>query len=182
MPAATRPAKRQKVVSVLYKPEVSDLVKSPEGDLVLRVRETVKGSLLRVHSGFLRMASPVFRGVLGGDFIEGSTQYTAKNPLCLTEDNAQAMLDLCTLVHHQYTMQDRLPVYQFPKLGILADKYQCLSMFRPWILAAVTQHFTTSITEGWNGFDALELGLETQCAWLTRWKMRSYSGESQEAP
>ena len=158
MPAATPPAKRQKVVSVPDKPKVIDIVKSPEGDLVLQVGDPVKRNLLRVHSGSLRMASPVFRGMLGGNFIEGSTQYTAEDPLCLTEDNARAMLDLCKLIHHQYAMHDPLSVYRFPKLVILADKYQCLSIVRPWFLAAVTQHFTSSITEGWDEVDALGFG------------------------
>ncbi len=101
MPATERPEKRRRVATASSRSEVIDVAKSSEGVIVIRTGEQVNGNLIRVHSTFLKMGSPVFRAMLGGGFIEGSIRYTADSPLCLEEDDAKAMWDLCCLLHHQ---------------------------------------------------------------------------------
>lgn len=48
------------------------------------------------------MTSPVFAALLGPHFLEGQTPRTSSNPveIPLLEDDAQAMSDLCRLLHH----------------------------------------------------------------------------------
>ena len=126
---------------------VVDVSQTSEGDLVLVVGKGKKVMLLRVHSAILKMASPVFRAMLGANFIEGSTTHTADNPLDLKEDDAQAMLDLCSLIQHQYKSSDSLPVTRMANLVVVADKYQWVEIVRVWVAAAIAPYFPPSIEE-----------------------------------
>ena len=139
--------------------DVIDATKTSQGDLVIRAGDEGEAVLIRVHSALLKMASPVFRAMLGPNFVEGSTQYSADHPLWLKEDHPEAMLDLCALLHHQYP--DALPLSRYPNLIIIADKYQCNGMLKPWFVSAFTQYFTSPVTEEVPALDKIGLNLES---------------------
>ena len=117
-------------------PQVIDAAQSSKGDIIISVgRSGHRATLIRVHSASLKITSPLFRVMLGPNFIEGSTTYTDESPLRLKGDDAEAMLDLCTLLHHQKA--SKIPLSRFPKLVALADKYQCVETVVPWFMAAM---------------------------------------------
>ena len=149
-------AKRQKIMP--ENPKVIDAAKTSEGDLVIRAGAGEELVLIRVHSTFLNMASPVFRAMFGPNFLEGLTRYTADRPLRLQDDDPTAMLDLFALLHHQYS--EPPPLSRFPQLVIVADKYQCMAVVKPWFVAAVTKHFPSSIDESITLLNNTGLSLE----------------------
>ena len=74
-----------------------------DGDLVLLVGGKLE---LRVHSLLLKMNSPVFRAMLGPNWLEGqslsSISETTPGTLALPDDDAQGMKYLCFMLHNQH--------------------------------------------------------------------------------
>ena len=102
----------------------------PEGDVYL-CSDDFK---LLVSSKALSLASPVFKKLFGPHFIEGS-QISAKKPgsTTLSEDNAEAMVALCQIIHHQPFKAAYDPPLRFmDTLAIIADKYDCVPALAPW--------------------------------------------------
>lgn len=113
-------------------------VAKSDGDilLVLGDRET----RLCVSSVILSSASPVFKTMLGPDFLEGQDDRSAQNPkrISLPDDDVNAMVRLCRLIHHQ----DNMPTTPHDKgslaggaeqllaLMVVADKYGCIDSIR----------------------------------------------------
>lgn len=99
---------------------------APQGDVILVVGK--QGTRLRIHSLFLRFASPVFAAMFGPYFAEGQDlESTATKEVAMPEDDARAVLIVCEILHH-YT--DCLPknlasetAFQVAKT---ADRYDCL--------------------------------------------------------
>ena len=126
---AEQRAKRQKTMSPTSK--VIDAAKDDQGDLHVKAGSAGSGIIIRVHSTLLKMASPVFKAMLGPAFMEGATSYTADNPLHLPDDDPQSMTLLCAVLHHQCDA-----TYDFNQLGgltVLADKYQCTRSIKPFV-------------------------------------------------
>lgn len=99
---------------------------APQGDVIPFIGN--QGTRLRIHSLFLRFASPVFAAMFGPYFDEGQDlESTATKEVAMSEDDARAVLIVCVILHHH---TDRLPknlasetVFQVAKT---ADKYDCL--------------------------------------------------------
>ena len=101
------------------------------GDVVLTLRFT----RLRVSSAILSTASPVFREMFGPNFLVGQNLYSPRNPkeIPLPEDDSNAMMRLCYLLHHQRDPSDSSPLNvsstqgakEFLTMAELADKYGC---------------------------------------------------------
>jgi hypothetical protein len=101
------------------------------GDVVLTLRLT----RLRVSSAVLSTTSPVFRAMFGPNFLVGQNAYTPKHPkeIPLQEDDSNAMMRLCYLLHHQRDPSDSSPLTvssvpgakEFLTMATLADKYGC---------------------------------------------------------
>ncbi|KAI5360718.1 Putative BTB/POZ domain-containing protein [Septoria linicola] len=98
-----------------------------DGDLII----TVGGQLeLRVHSLLLKMNSPVFRTMLGPDWLEGqqlaNISPATPGALSLPGDDPKAMQVLCFILHAQ---NDQLPSRpdstNLLGLAKAADKYDC---------------------------------------------------------
>lgn len=155
---STEPASKRRKVSIPTA-GVIDTTQAFDGDLVLKVGKDNKFKLIRVHSACLKMASVVFRVMLGPNFIEGSNTYTAENPLSL-EDDDEAMLTLCRLLHHQCTSESSILLNEFVALVTVADKYECLGMVRPWFIAAISPYLASSdtIPRFGSGFQVIGLG------------------------
>ena len=116
------------------------------GDLFLKAGTGAQGCLIQVHSFCLKLASPVFKAMLEGPFIESTTSYTAKQPLLLPDDDGAAFLELCQILHHHPSYSQRLDI--LPQLVMLADKYQCLEAVRPHVQSALSPHFSNIAAEG----------------------------------
>lgn len=71
----------------------------PDGDVYLC---TDKFKLL-VSSKVLSVASPVFQKLFGPHFAEGSqVSSTRPGSVLLSEDNAEALVALCQILHYQF--------------------------------------------------------------------------------
>lgn len=95
---------------------------------------------LRVSSVILSSASPVFTTMLGPNFLEGQGDRSAQDPkeITLLDDDVNAMVRLCRLIHHQDNMpptpndKDSLAgvAEELLALVIVADKYRCIDSIR----------------------------------------------------
>ena len=127
---AERPAKKQKIEHNL---SVTEIDENTPGDLVLKVGKDDDAMILRVHTSILKLASPVFRKMLSGEWKEGSNYYNASNPLPLPEDDPLAFHMLCKILHHQVDGRVAFSVAELRGLSIVADKYDCCGVLQPWI-------------------------------------------------
>lgn len=86
-----------------------------DGDLILVVGNNLDGNKLelRVHSLLLKMNSPVFRTMLGPNWLEGQSlsniSETSPGKLDLPDDDAKGMKYLCYILHHRNDKLAALP-------------------------------------------------------------------------
>lgn len=121
-------------------PQAFHYLVDPSGDLQLIVGPW-QTSLI-VSSKVLMLASPVFRAMFDGAF--GEAQFLSSNQkkklvtaVELPEDNDEAMLLLCSLLHFKGD-EGPLAVELLLELAVLVDKYHCASALRymtPTLLA-----------------------------------------------
>lgn len=105
-------------------------IATTNGDVFLTLGQT----RLRVSSVILSSASPVFKAMLGPDFLEGQGERSAQNPkeIPLPDDDVAVMTRLCRLLHHQGDCSSRDPkavaasARGLFNLAVLADKYDCI--------------------------------------------------------
>lgn len=112
-------------------------IADPNGDVILVVGTENPKSIL-VSSKILTLASPVFAKMLGPNFLEGhelSDRGTQPYELRLPEDDAEAIIHICHLLHFQCKVDDfsnHLTLSLFEKVALLCDKYNCASALSPW--------------------------------------------------
>jgi hypothetical protein len=108
----------------------------PQGDLILSFKPSSTVQLL-VSSAVLRLASPVFAAMLLPGFREGdqlaqNAFRSERTVVNLPEDDPDAMLVLCEIIHHRHDREDSW----YPGLGLLGmlaalcHKYDCVAPFR----------------------------------------------------
>ncbi|KPI36489.1 uncharacterized protein AB675_2961 [Cyphellophora attinorum] len=128
---------------------VLDIVQDPKGDMVIKVGGGADAQKIRVHKFALRIASPVFRVMLGPSFSESTRALNEDDPLVLEEDHAEAFTTMCRILHHQ-PVHTAIAQALIVEMAVISDKYDCA--------AIVMQHVTTRkyvSTIGWSGFDAV---------------------------
>ncbi|KAK4891349.1 hypothetical protein LTR27_010003 [Elasticomyces elasticus] len=111
--------------------EPAAIVCAEDGDVILVLQN---GKRLRVLAGVLSRVSPVFKTMLGPNFLEGQAPRSAEDPkeLKLPDDSADAMNVLARFTHglpsgpEAYDRWMMLPFSTLVlELGVLADKYDC---------------------------------------------------------
>lgn len=139
--------------------QVAEVAKDLDGDLVIRVG-TDKACLLRVHSTALKLASPVFRAMLGPKFAEGRADYAASSPLHLPDENPESFRLLCLILHHQPHAQEPSDLSKLVGLTVIADKYQCIPAITSLLSSLIGPMLPLSHLEGPERFDKRDLSLE----------------------
>lgn len=118
----------------------------PEGDLILKVGTDDKQQSIRVSRSVLKLASPVFKAMLGPNFAESDATVVD-----LPDDDPQAMRDLCKVVHlrtSELNMRDRSWVLG---LAVVCDKYQCTQQCRHVFDLVLGNYSSDSLTgESWS--------------------------------
>lgn len=110
----------------------------PDGDVILVVQDQVE---LRVYSIVLKLASAVFKAMLGPHFAEGQVQGTPTDPksVSLQEDSTEGMKMLCLCLHHPQatatSCTHRRPGYRRRQIRV----HECCSL-RSRILDFSDQH------------------------------------------
>ncbi|KAJ9380979.1 hypothetical protein DTO063F5_6430 [Paecilomyces variotii] len=114
----------------------------PNGDIILVLNmicpdtnEQTKMKL-QVSSSFLASGSPVFQTMFTGGFEEAhrlreNVTSGIKTEIYLPEDNAEAMKELCEVIHHRETKSDSVVPRSLDSVWetiILAQKYDCLRL------------------------------------------------------
>lgn len=150
------PAKKQKIDNEQHS---IDVCSDAPGDLIIRVGKD-DSLLLRVHSGVLKLASPVFRKMLGAQWREGNTIYTADDPLHLEDDDPTAFTDLCKLLHHQTDSQSRVPLSRFRGLTKLADKYSCCHLLRSMLKELTGRLFKNELVSEHTLYDSKDISIQ----------------------
>lgn len=103
-----------------------------EGDIDLECRFPDGTKLLRVSSKILSLASPVMRKLLGSGFRE-SLNSSARRYVPLPEDDGEALLLVCSVVHYQTEAESALlGVDALAKVATLVDKYDMSKALRTW--------------------------------------------------
>jgi len=109
----------------------SNFTVANDGDIILVLPQNIH---IRVSSIILSYTSPVFKAMLGPEFMEGHTPRSAAQPhkIALLDNDSAAMKHLCHLLHRQTTnSNDDHPSEAFAErlqeLAILADKYNCVT-------------------------------------------------------
>ena len=99
--------------------------------MVIKVGKDEDARLVRVHSVFLKLGSDVFRAMLSTRFAEGGKSFTEDDPLDLEDDDPDAFIKLCKVLHHQVRDEGDLGFEDLPKLAIIADKYGATMATKP---------------------------------------------------
>ena len=101
--------------------------------MVIRVGRGDDTGLVRVHKTFLAVLSPVFRSMLTSGFSESTRILDEKDPLVLNDDDRQAFIDFCKIIHHQ-EISPNSAVDRLVEVGVLVDKYGCArTMLKPLV-------------------------------------------------
>ena len=104
----------------------------PNGDVILLVG-TEDPQSIRASSKILSLASPVFAAMLGPNFLEGSKLSTVQPyQLHLPEDDAEAIVWLCLVLHYRREIDDRISFSLLEKLAFICDKYDCARALSSW--------------------------------------------------
>lgn len=104
--------------------KMSMITIDPNGDIVLELSET----RLLVSSKVLTLVSPVFEAMFKSHFKEGLRSRKSEEPstLPLTEDNAEAAILLCTIIHHRsHEIPEKPNTLCLETLAFVCNKYQC---------------------------------------------------------
>ncbi|CAD6448668.1 a3938c3d-7df9-4018-8993-d9c3dc00e44b [Sclerotinia trifoliorum] len=99
-----------------------------------------------VSSKHMSLASPVFKAMLQGGFREGiELKTTGKVEVPLPDDDPAAMRILINIIHGRMnSVPLNIDLELFTQMAILADKYQCTEVVRPF-----PSIWTNGLTTGW---------------------------------
>lgn len=83
-----------------------------------------------------KLASPVFAKMFNSQFKEGlgnNHPTPAKPPIPLPDDNAEAVVVLCNVIHLRTSeVPKKLALNCLTDLAVICDKYDCTSALAPW--------------------------------------------------
>lgn len=148
-----------------------------EGDIYL----DLDGYRLLVSAKALSLASTVFKSMFDPRFAEG-TRISQANPGCvlLPEDNAEAMIALCYILHHRsQNVSETLSLALFEKLAIVADKYNSVSSLTQWSANVLTKTLRTTprgIDQGRLVFPAFVFDIPSAFMKITKHMVYSLAG------
>lgn len=106
---------------------------APQGDLIVCVDSGPLQKLARISSTIVKLASPVFRTMLGPSFKEGQTTHDSSNPLMLPEDDATSMLNLFHILHYNGDKANKTETDWVQRLVIVCDKYRCTESLKAYV-------------------------------------------------
>ena len=116
---------------------------SGDGDALLLVRDTSKNEQtpFLVSTGVVKSASDVFRRLFDGDFAESRMLSKGLCPrIPLHDDDDDTMAIILRILHHEIEfLPENLDLDQIASLAIHCDKYDCVGVLRPWLLAWLTR-------------------------------------------
>ncbi|USW55710.1 Putative SKP1/BTB/POZ domain superfamily protein [Septoria linicola] len=122
-----------------------DLVEiDPSGDVVLVCGHGEDVKKLRVSSGTLSLASPVFKTMLGPNFKEDKQLSGCGTlHLPLPDDDGAQMAIICNTIHLRHNkVPRRLTLTQLSEVAILVNKYDCAMALGP-----MAEHWSMESTE-----------------------------------
>jgi hypothetical protein len=131
--------------------EVSVTDIDPHGDVIIELSPDRKTRLL-VSSKVLTLASPVFGKMLSSRFKEGlSNHANQKTVIPLPDDNAEAFLVVCNIIHHRnYQVPKKLATDCLENFATICDKYDMLSALAPSSAVLLQTSIETSAAEDFN--------------------------------
>ncbi|KAK5695121.1 hypothetical protein LTR17_024594 [Elasticomyces elasticus] len=110
--------------------EPAEIVYAEDGDVILVLQSGVR---LRVSAIILSLVSPVFKTMLGPNFLEGHASRTAEDPreIQLPDDSADGVTLLAQFIHCLPTAPSQTEslaniAKMLTGLGVVADKYDCI--------------------------------------------------------
>ena len=103
-----------------------------DSDVLLKVGEGKDALDIKVSSVILKASSKVFKRMLESQYIEATSKV-----IDLKEDDPQAVLDFCRIVHHRADSVWVSDAKQLRALIILSDMRDCGEALKPWMLGVL---------------------------------------------
>ena len=108
--------------------ESQELV-DPDGDVILNIKNGADHRSFRISSHAMRLASPVWKAMLTGGFAE-----SRKTTISLEDDDPDSLLILLRIAHLQHRQVPKeLTFDQIAKLAVICDKYETVTLVRPFL-------------------------------------------------
>ncbi|KAF2135471.1 uncharacterized protein K452DRAFT_239296 [Aplosporella prunicola CBS 121167] len=111
---------------------MTTVIIDPHGDLILQVED----ECISVSSKVLSLVSPVFEAMMKPNFKEGIELQTVKSTqstISLHEDDIEALIIFCKVIHHRAHEIPQVPSPScLEKLAYICDKYQCTGSMRAY--------------------------------------------------
>jgi hypothetical protein len=127
---------------------------APTADIILEVRSPDGKTHLLVTSSCLALASQIFNKMLSSQFKEGVGNHSPPEHhflIPLPEDNADALVLFCNVIHHRMHDVPRNPSLTCLKsLAVLCDKYDCAGVFAAWGELWLGTHIESATAENLN--------------------------------
>ena len=121
-------------------PLTSDIQIDAAGDLKLLVQHGEDWVAFQVSSKAMSLASPVWRAMLdpNGPFKESQSGH---NEITLPDDDSKALLILLLAAHLRFQdVPEELSFEHLLEVCVLCDKYDCITLVRPWISRWQARH------------------------------------------
>lgn len=122
----------------------------PNGELNLIVGIGDEARTFRVSSHAMRLASPVWRAMLSSHngFKEASDE-----EITFPDDNPQAVFIVLVACHLRFQdVPEQLEFTELVNLCVLCDKYDCVSILRPWLSAWMAPWKSSVAKIGYEGW------------------------------
>lgn len=131
-PVAQETGSRTHDAATSDKSEESKVYLSPSGNLLVCVGEKKSTKSFVVSSYAMCLASPVWRAMLDPS---GHFQEASKSEVHFGDDDASSLLLILRIVHFQFPMVPQVISFDnLYNLSILCDKYDIVTLIRPWLL------------------------------------------------
>lgn len=120
-------------LSPISKPLTSDIQIDAAGDLKLLLQHREEWVTFQVSSKAMSLASPVWRAMLdpNGPFRESQSD---NSEIIFPDDDPEALLILLSAAHLRFQeVPKHLSFERLLNVCVLCDKYDCITLVRPWI-------------------------------------------------
>lgn len=142
-PVSKRVCIRASTASFKIDDDSSPIKVYPEGDVILRTGCEHAVQLIQVSSAVLSAASDFFVDIFAANLIENNVPSSSSCPkeVPMTDDNPQAMLNLCKILHHHSDEVKANDGRTAIELAAVCIKYDCYRPVKLWMFSQIREQY-----------------------------------------